>query len=90
LLPLIRLGDALGAMPSEPAEKIHVIVYSSGDHDLGLIVDGILDVIEERAALSTKDAHHGLLGSAVLNGKVTDVVDVVAIAASAGYAMGGM
>ncbi|MEP6860395.1 MAG: chemotaxis protein CheA [Deltaproteobacteria bacterium] len=108
LLPLIRLGDALGAMPSEPDksgegparsaaedgakenDRIHVIVYSSGDRDLGLVVDGILDVIEERAALSTKGAHHGLLGSAVLDGKVTDVVDVAAIAASAGYATGGM
>jgi two-component system chemotaxis sensor kinase CheA len=88
LLPLIRLGDALGAMPMEPADKIHVIVYSSGDRDLGLVVDGILDVIEEPAVLSTRDAHHGLLGSAVLGGKVTDVVDVAAIAASAGFAMG--
>jgi two-component system chemotaxis sensor kinase CheA len=90
LLPLIRLGEALGAVPSEPTDKLHVIVYSSGDRDLGLVVDGILDVIEEPAVLSSRDAHHGVLGSAVLGGRVTDVVDVAAIAASAGYAMGAM
>ena len=90
LLPLIRLGDALGALPSEPADKLHVIVYSAGERDLGLVVDGILDVIEEPAVLSLQDAHHGVLGSAVLGGKVTDVVDVAAIAASAGYAMGAV
>ena len=90
MLPLIRLGDALGATPSEPGETVHVIVYSAGERDLGLVVEGILDVIEQRAALSTTVAQHGLLGSAVLDGKVTDVVDVAAIAANAGYATGAM
>jgi len=90
LLPLIRLGDALGAMPAPPTDPVHVIVYTCEERNLGLVVDGIVDVIDALAALSTIDAQAGVMGSAVLGGKVTDVVDVTAIAVMAGYASGAM
>jgi two-component system, chemotaxis family, sensor kinase CheA len=87
MLPLVRLGAALGS-PTPPSELLNVIVYSAGNRDLGLVVDGIVDIVEQHVRIETTAHCHGLFGSAIIDGRVTDVVDVAALAADLGIAMG--
>jgi two-component system chemotaxis sensor kinase CheA len=77
ILPLVFLADELG-YPSErdPAAPVRVVVYTEGQHSVGLVVDGIHDIVEQAIELSTHTAVAGTLGSAVIQGRVTDVLDV--------------
>jgi two-component system chemotaxis sensor kinase CheA len=52
-----------------------VLVFSEGGRSLGLMVDAILDVVEERLEIKGGQDRPGFLGSAVVAGKVTDVLD---------------
>ncbi|HVE26244.1 MAG TPA: chemotaxis protein CheA, partial [Sporichthya sp.] len=85
LLRLVHVGPLLG-MGSGPgdAENYMVVVHRHEDESaVGLVVDRILDVIEEEIALSNVGARRGLAGSAVLQQRVTDIVDVPALVAAA-------
>jgi hypothetical protein len=64
-MPLVRLGQSTG-------ETLNVIVCS-GERDIGLIVDGIVDIFEHRI-----DGH---AGPPVLDGRVTEIVDLASLAA---------
>ena len=77
ILPLVRLGTFLGGWSdSEGAETLHVIVYSEGGRSVGLVVDQILDIAEEAIVARSESDEHGLLGSAVVQGVVTELLDV--------------
>jgi two-component system chemotaxis sensor kinase CheA len=60
-----------------------VVVYAAGGHTVGLIVDRIVDIVEERAALESLAPRLGVLGSFVTQSRVTDMLDVPAIVRSA-------
>jgi two-component system chemotaxis sensor kinase CheA len=77
ILPLVYLADQLG-FPSDrdPDASLRVVVYTEGDRSVGLVVDGIHDIVEQAVELSTHTAMPGTLGSAVIQGRVTDVLDV--------------
>lgn len=89
MLPLVRLGAALGS-PAAPTELMNVIVYTSGDRDLGLVVDGVIDIVEQHVRIETAAHRHGLLGSAIIDGRITDIVDVATLAADLGITMGAV
>jgi two-component system chemotaxis sensor kinase CheA len=77
ILPLVFLSEELG-YPSDrnPEAPLRVVVYTEGTHSVGLVVDGIHDIVEQSIELSTHTAVAGTLGSAVIQGHVTDVLDV--------------
>src|SRR5690606_10191440 len=52
-----------------------VIVFGEGDQTMGLVVDEIVDIVEEQLTVELGTARDGLLGSAVIAGKSTDVID---------------
>jgi len=70
LMPLIRLDDGAheGMKP--------VIVIESNGYYTGLVVDEIVDVVEERLTIEADTSGSGALGSAVIAGKVTEIVDL--------------
>ncbi len=81
LLPLKRLADLLGnslraSSDGEGAGVLQVVVCSRDGESVGLVVDRILDIVEENIELRRRLSQPGLLGSVVLQGKVTDLVDV--------------
>ena len=80
LLPLKRLADLVGsslrANGDEEAGVLQVVVCSRDGESVGLVVDRILDIVEENIELRRRLSQKGLLGSVVLQGKVTDLVDV--------------
>ena len=43
---------------------------------MGLVVDEIVDIVEERLNIEVAGASEGILGSAVIKGQATEVIDV--------------
>jgi two-component system chemotaxis sensor kinase CheA len=79
ILPLVHLRDVLeSAAPNreQPADPVQVIVFNDGDRSVGVVVDQILDVVEETVMARQKSARKGLLGSAVVGKRVTDLLDL--------------
>ncbi|WP_308116446.1 chemotaxis protein CheA, partial [Falsiroseomonas oryziterrae] len=72
LMPLLSMEDG-GASPGTAARgRQTVLVFSEGGRSLGLMVDAILDVVEERLEMTAGGARPGVLGTAVVAGRVTE------------------
>lgn len=84
ILPLIRLDRFMGMSSADAGDELlQVVVHSTGEGDIGLVVGSILDIIEEEVGeLRRTEGQPHLLGSAVLNGRVTDLVDTAAVVAT--------
>ena len=79
ILPLVRLSTVLGKVESSSlAEQdlLQLVVISHEGRRLGLVVDRIVDIVEEELAAPTRSNQPGVLYSAVIHEKVTDVLDV--------------
>jgi len=79
ILPLARLAAVLDPAAEAAGEKrdpAQVIVFSDGDRSAGLLVDEVLDIVEETVTVRQPTKVPGLLGSAVVSGKVTDFLDL--------------
>jgi two-component system, chemotaxis family, sensor kinase CheA len=71
LMPLIALSGSIDE------EKPHqaVLVFTDRDRSMGLMVDEIIDVVEDRLEIQLSGARPGLLGTGVVAGHATDVID---------------
>jgi two-component system chemotaxis sensor kinase CheA len=77
ILPLIRLDeDRPNGRRALYEGPLKVIVYSEHGRSVGLVVDEILDVVEEVVRVEDAAAGRGLSGMAIIQGKVTDLLDV--------------
>ncbi|MDZ4675044.1 MAG: chemotaxis protein CheA [Gemmatimonadota bacterium] len=77
ILHLISLSELLGTGVREvERDTVQVIVYSEGDRSVGVMVDRILDIVEEQVTLEAGAGRSGLLGSAIIQNRVTDLVDL--------------
>jgi len=76
ILPLVRLAKALGRSAPEPEEMLQVIVYAGQGRSVGLVVESIEDVVEQEVQVKCRVSQPGVLGAAVVQGKVTELVDV--------------
>ena len=70
--------------PHRPAiggngDKIQVVVYSAAGQRVGLVVDRILDIAEETIVSRSAVNRPGVLFSAVVQGRVTEFLDVEGI-----------
>jgi two-component system chemotaxis sensor kinase CheA len=87
IMPLVRVADALQSkrrMVSENGqEALQVVVYADKGRSVGLVVDRILDIVEESFVIQPQTGRRGVLGSAVLQKRVTDILDVPALVATA-------
>lgn len=83
ILPLVSLAPDT---PHETATtgSVQIVVFSDGQRRVGLIVDQIIDIVSEVVKARRATDAPGLLGSAVIGGKVTDLLDLHAIVRSAG------
>jgi len=71
LMPLVALGGAID--PNVTHQP--VLVFADGEHAMGLMVDEIIDVVEDRLQIELAGTRPGMLGTAVIAGKSTDVID---------------
>ena len=53
-----------------------VLVFTDQDRMMGLMVDEIIDIVEERINVQISGTEDGLLGSAIIDGQAMDVIDV--------------
>jgi len=87
ILPLIRLADAIGVPWSgESRVMLSVIVHDSLTGRVGIVVDRVVDVVKSRVVPTRVGLRHGVLGSAVVQDVVTDLVDLDAVVSSSGIA----
>lgn len=85
ILPLVDPSGGLVRRPEARAgDTVHVVVCDLGAREAGLVVDRVLDVVEERLAVEAPGQRPGILGSAVVAGRVTEVVDPGALLGDAG------
>ena len=52
-----------------------VLVFTDRDRAMGLVVDEIVDIIEDRLKVEIASGQSGVIGSAIVAGKATDIVD---------------
>src|SRR5208282_3202081 len=76
-LTSILHGDA-GAAAEFP-DPVQVVVFGNGERSIGILVDQILDIVQESVAIRQPSQCKGMLGSAVIGGKVTGILDLQAI-----------
>jgi len=80
LAPILEPGAPDTAGTQDPAQ---VVVFHNGERSIGILVDQILDIVEETADIRQSTERKGLLGSAVIGKKVTDLVDLHEVIAAA-------
>jgi two-component system chemotaxis sensor kinase CheA len=76
ILPIVRLDRHLGAYGETDREVLEVIVYADHGRSVAIVVEEILDIVDGEAAVRSDIDDMGLLGSAVLGDKVTELLDV--------------
>jgi two-component system chemotaxis sensor kinase CheA len=77
ILPLVRLSHLLGAYSEEPeGDTVPVVVYSEGGRSVALVVDRIVDIAENSTTARRDAEEDGLVGTAVIQQRVTELLDV--------------
>ncbi|QHT56905.1 chemotaxis protein CheA [Cellulomonas sp. H30R-01] len=76
ILPLARVDSLVGATP-EDRDELLLVVYERGSRSAALVVEDIVDIVEDHAEHSDIDAA-GLVGSTVVHGRVTELLDLPA------------
>jgi two-component system, chemotaxis family, sensor kinase CheA len=83
IMPLVNISAAVEV--SELAEEgagspahspLQVLVHSESGRSVGLVVDRILDIVEEEILVEKVGQRRGVLGSAVVQKRVTDLLDI--------------
>jgi two-component system, chemotaxis family, sensor kinase CheA len=77
ILPLVRLTRLLeGTDPRTDSGALSVVVCSSGGRAVGLVVDAILDIVEGGLPGHGNLGGDGLLGTAVVQHRITELLDL--------------
>jgi two-component system chemotaxis sensor kinase CheA len=73
LMPLVGIDETV-RVRSEGAQPL--LVFSEGARSMALVVDQIVDIVEERLQIEVAGATAGIIGSAVVKGQATEIIDV--------------
>ena len=73
LMPLLRI-DTQTTIKQEGAQPI--LVFSDHGRSMGLVVDEIIDIVEQRLDIEVASDKPGVLGYAVVKGTATEIVDI--------------
>ena len=86
IMPLIRVSSALGhGMAAASGDMLQVIVYTESGRHIGLVVDEIIDIVEQYIQSEQCGQHAGVVSSAVIQQRVTDILDLDAVIAQSGF-----
>jgi two-component system chemotaxis sensor kinase CheA len=82
ILPLVRLAPLIGLEETPRRDQpISVVVHDGPAGPVGIVIDRVLDVVEEECEPTAVGRRPGVLGSAVVQARVTDLVDLEAVVA---------
>ncbi|HEY1474494.1 MAG TPA: hybrid sensor histidine kinase/response regulator [Pseudolabrys sp.] len=73
LMPLVSLNDSV-RVKGEGAQPL--LVFSDGARSMALVVDEIIDIVEDRLDIQVGGDNSGVLGSAIVKGQATEIIDV--------------
>ena len=73
LMPLVSMNDSV-RVKSEGAQPL--LVFSDGARSMALVVDEIIDIVEDRLDIQVGGDNSGVLGSAIIKGQATEIIDV--------------
>jgi two-component system, chemotaxis family, sensor kinase CheA len=81
ILPLIDLPGTLGIYAGRDTDRasIDVVVHRRGDQIVGLVVGKIVDIVQQQLVMRGATQRHGIVGSAVVQSRVTEVIDIAAL-----------
>lgn len=91
ILPLVHLWHALEerrrrsrAAVEHKEGSISVLVCHTDGESVGIVVERILDIVEDAAEMRYPASREGVLYSAVINGRVTELLDIPALLRAGG------
>jgi two-component system chemotaxis sensor kinase CheA len=73
LMPLVRVNDEV-RVRTEGSQPL--LVFTDNGHSMGLVVDEIVDIVEDKLEIEVASDIPGVLGSAVIKGQATEIIDV--------------
>ena len=73
LMPLVAADESL-QIRREGSQAL--VVFSDGERTMGLAVDEIVDIVDDKLEIELVDDRSDLVGSAVIRGRATEVVNV--------------
>ncbi len=56
--------------------ELPVLVFSDQDRSMGLVVDEIVDIVEDKLKIELRSDSPGMIGSAVIKEKASEVIDI--------------
>jgi two-component system chemotaxis sensor kinase CheA len=87
IMPLIPLAQRFGAgaqrLATNAGDHVQVVVHRHGERFVGLLVDRIVDIVDEDVTAKSANARRGVRATAVVHGKVTEILDVATVAKDA-------
>lgn len=82
-LRLLALEDVLPVGPRAASDSLSVIVFATGGREIGLMVSSIIDVLESEVTFDDYTFRQpGILGSAILMGHTTLLIDLFGLVAT--------
>jgi len=73
LMPLVSMNESV-RVKGEGAQPL--LVFSDGVRSMALVVDEIVDIVEDRLDIQVGSDNPGVLGSAIIKGQATEIIDV--------------
>jgi two-component system, chemotaxis family, sensor kinase CheA len=73
LMPLVAMNESV-RVKGEGAQSL--LVFSDGARSMALVVDEIIDIVEDRLDIQVGGDNSGVLGSAIVKGHATEIIDV--------------
>ncbi len=74
LMPLVPCGE-MDAWDGGTASR-PTLVFTDRNHSMGLVVDEIVDIVEDNLNIEVTSEREGFVGSAIIEGRATDIIDV--------------
>jgi two-component system chemotaxis sensor kinase CheA len=73
LMPLIPINEGV-QLKSQGTQSL--LVFSDAGRSMGLMVDEIVDIVDDKLKIEVSSGGAGVLGSAVIKGQATEIVDI--------------
>ncbi len=81
--PMVQYrGGLMPLVPADESAKLAeegmqpLLVFTDGGRSVGLIVDEIVDIVEDRLEIKVTSETPGVLGSAIIRDQATEIIDV--------------
>ena len=72
LMPVQFMCD----VPTDRAKRFSMLVFDDAGRQMGLVVEKVLDIIAEKLEIDPSASRSGYLGTSILNGRATEILDI--------------